>query len=326
TLSCLQDRSSRPQRSPRELAAAEQERICEVRHHTGWGPRLIAGVVGRPHSTVHRTLQRRGCSRRPREPREEVVRYEWPCPGDLLHMDTKRYARFERPGHAVTGDRSVVSRGVGWEYSHSIVDDHSRLVYAEILDSQDAKAVVAFTRRALAFFEANGITVRRLMTDNAWAYTKSKQLRKLLRKRKITHKRTRPRRPQTNGKAERFIIESIEDGAAPVATKPKPAVKPKTTAKAAAPVTEAAAEEVTEEAAEEPAGETVVEDQMVMAIELAVGKTEAQFKSAISVDERFAQSQLLSLAKAGMVTLSLVKEGKLVQVGEGAKAVYQLPE
>ena len=204
TLSCLQDRSSRPQHSPRELAADEQERICEVRHHTGWGPRLIAGIVGRPHSTVHRTLQRGGCSRVPKPEREEVVRYEWPCPGDLLHMDTKRYACFEVPGHALTGDRSVQSRGAGWEYSHSIVDDHSRLAFAEILDSQDAKAVVEFTERALAFFEANGIVAKRLMTDNAWAYSKSKKLRKLLRKRKISHKRTRPRRPQTNGKVERF--------------------------------------------------------------------------------------------------------------------------
>ncbi len=204
TLSCLEDRSSRPLRSPRELDPSEQQRICEVRHHTGWGPRLIAGVVGRPHSTVHRTLKRGGCSRAPKPEREQVVRYEWPCPGDLLHMDTKRYARFEVPGHALTGDRSIVSRGAGWEYSHSIVDDHSRLAYAEILDSQDAAAVVAFTERALAFFEANGIVAKRLMTDNAWAYTRSRKLARLLRKRKITHKRIRPRRPQTNGKVERF--------------------------------------------------------------------------------------------------------------------------
>jgi transposase InsO family protein len=204
TLACLQDRSSRPRRSPNELPAAEQERICEVRHHTGWGPRLIGGVVDRPHSTVHRTLQRGSCSRPPKPAREEVVRYEWPCPGDLLHMDTKRYARFEVPGHALTGDRSIVSRGAGWEYSHAIVDDHSRLAYAEICDSEDAEAVVAFTRRALDFFEANGIVAKRLMTDNAFAYTKSKKLARLLRKRKITHKRIRPRRPQTNGKVERF--------------------------------------------------------------------------------------------------------------------------
>jgi len=204
TLSCLEDRSSRPQRSPNEVPADEQTRICEVREHTGWGPRLIAGVVGRPHSTVSRTLERGGCSRLPKPAREPANRYEWPCPGDLLHMDTKRYARFEVPGHALTGDRTIVSRGAGYEYSHSIVDDHSRLGYAEILDSEDAEAVVAFTERALAFFEANGMLVKRLMTDNAWAYTRSKKLKRLLGRRKIKHKRIRPRRPQTNGKVERF--------------------------------------------------------------------------------------------------------------------------
>jgi transposase InsO family protein len=203
-LGCLADRSSRPQRSPAELAGAEQERICEVRRHTGWGPRLIAGSVGRPHSTVHRTLQRHGISRAPRTERERVIRYEWPCPGDLLHMDTKRYARFNAPGHALTGDRSRRSRGAGYEYSHAIVDDHSRLAYVEITDSQDAEAVLAFTKRALEFFAEKDILVRRLMTDNAWAYTRSKKLRRLLRRRQIKHKRTRSRRPQTNGKVERF--------------------------------------------------------------------------------------------------------------------------
>ena len=204
TLACLHDRSSRPRYSPRELAAEEQRRICEVRENTGWGPRLIAGVVGRPHSTVSRTLERGGCSRRPKPAREPANRYEWPCPGDLLHMDIKRYARFEVPGHALTGDRSVVSRGAGFEYSHSVVDDHSRLAYGEILDSQDAKAVLGFTERALDFYASHGIVVKRLMTDNAWAYTKSKKLARLLRKRKIAHKLIKPRRPQTNGKVERF--------------------------------------------------------------------------------------------------------------------------
>ncbi|MDQ5895262.1 MAG: family transposase [Actinomycetota bacterium] len=204
TLACLHDRASRPRRSPNQLAADEQARICKVREDTGWGPRLIAGVVGRPHSTVSRTLERGGCSRRPKPAREPANRYEWPCPGDLLHMDIKRYARFSVPGHAVTGDRSVVSRGAGWEYSHSVVDDHSRLAYAEVLDSQDAGAVLAFTERALAFFEAHGIVAKRLMTDNAWAYTRSRKLARLLRKKKIKHKLIRPRRPQTNGKVERF--------------------------------------------------------------------------------------------------------------------------
>ena len=134
SLVCLHDRSSRPRRSPRMLSAAEQDRICEVRKRTGWGPRLIAGEVGHPHRTVHRTLQRRGCSRRPRAPRDTVVRYEWPCPGQLLHMDTKRLQRFEQPGHAVTGDRTQRSDGAGHEFAHSIVDDHSRLAYTEILE------------------------------------------------------------------------------------------------------------------------------------------------------------------------------------------------
>lgn len=203
-LECLGDRSSRPHHCPNEVPAEEQRRICEVRKHTGWGPRLIAGSVGRPHSTVSRTLERGGCSRAPRPPREEANRYEWPCPGDLLHMDTKRYARFEQPGHAVTGDRSVGSRGAGWEYSPAIVDDPSRLAYAEIMDSQDAAAVLEFTERALEFFRSEGIEVRRLMTDNAWAYARSKKLGRLLRRRKIKHLRIRPRRPQTNGKVERF--------------------------------------------------------------------------------------------------------------------------
>ena len=204
----LADRSSRPHRSPRMLCAAAQERICEVRRHTGWGPRLIAGVVGRPHSSVHRTLARHGISRRARPRREEVRRYEWPCPGDLLHMDTKRYARFSSPGHAVTGDR--LSSGakkrerVGYEFAHSIVDDHTRLAYSELHPDERAETVIAFTRRAIAFFEGLGVRPRRLMSDNAWSYTRSAGLRQLLLSKEIKHLLIQPRRPQTNGKVERF--------------------------------------------------------------------------------------------------------------------------
>jgi len=204
----LRDRSSRPHRSPRMLDPAAQERICEVRRHTGWGPRLIAGVVDRPHSTVHATLRRHGISRPPRPRREAAVRYEWPCPGDLLHMDTKRYARFRRPGHAVTGDRHTTGldkrTGRGYEFCHSIVDDRSRLAYSELHPDERAETVVGFTERALGFFGAQGIPVRRLMTDNAWCYTHSRALRRLLHSRAIKHLTTRPRRPQTNGKVERF--------------------------------------------------------------------------------------------------------------------------
>src|SRR5262249_6997137 len=106
----LWDRSSRPHRSPRLLAAGLQERICDCRRQTGWGPRLVAGATGFAHSTVWKVLKRSGLSRRPAAVKEPANSYEWPCPGDLLHMDTSRYARFLRPGHRVTGDRSQRSR------------------------------------------------------------------------------------------------------------------------------------------------------------------------------------------------------------------------
>ena len=110
TLGCLFDRSSRPHGSPRELAQELQERICACRRETGWGPRLVAAATGVAHSTVWKVLQRAGISRPARAAREPANSYEWPCPGDLLHMDTSRYARFLRPGHRVTGDRSQSSR------------------------------------------------------------------------------------------------------------------------------------------------------------------------------------------------------------------------
>ena len=205
------DRSSRPHRSPRLLDALSQERICECRQRTGWGPRLVAGTTGHPHSTVWKVLHRHGLSRRPRTPRDAARRYEWPCPGDLLHMDTARYARFLRPGHAVTGDRSQHSRNwmrpetrVGYDYAHAIVDDHSRLAYVELLADEKATTVTGFTQRALAWFESHGITTRRLMTDNAFADVRNRSLRELLTAREIKHLRTQAYRPRTNGKVERF--------------------------------------------------------------------------------------------------------------------------
>src|SRR6266571_1058353 len=157
----LLDRSSRPRRSPRLLAPELQERICACRRETGWGPRLVAGATGCAHSTVWKVLRRAGISRRPAAAREPANRYEWPCPGDLLHMDTSSYARFLRPGHRVTGDRSRRSRNwthpqtrVGYDYAHAIVDDHSRLAYVELHDDEKATTVTGFLERALAFFGA----------------------------------------------------------------------------------------------------------------------------------------------------------------------------
>jgi transposase InsO family protein len=210
TLSCLFDRSSRPHRSPRRLALHLEEAICECRRRTGWGPRLVAGATGFAHSTVWKVLKRAGISRPPKAVKEPANSYEWPCPGDLLHMDTSRYARFLRPGHRVTGDRSQALRGrkvdtrVGYDFAHAIVDDHSRLAYVELHADEKAVTVSAFLARALAFFAGHGIVAKRLMTDNAFAYIHNRSLRELLARHGIRHLTTEPYRPRTNGKVERF--------------------------------------------------------------------------------------------------------------------------
>jgi len=211
TLVCLFDRSSRPHRCPRELAAELQERICACRRETGWGPRLVGALTGFAHSTVWKVLRRAGISRPQKAPKEPANSYEWPCPGDLLHIDVSRYARFLRPGHAVTGDRSQRSRNVthpqtrvGYDYAHAIVDDHSRLAYVELQRDERAETVTGFVERALAFFEGQGISAKRLMSDNAFAYVKNRSLRQLLAERGIRHLKTEPYRPRTNGKVERF--------------------------------------------------------------------------------------------------------------------------
>jgi transposase InsO family protein len=210
-LEALLDRSSRPKRSPRLLAFELQERICDCRRKTGWGPRLVAAATGFAHSTVWKVLRRHGLSRRLAASKEPANRYEWPCPGDLLHMDVCSYARFLRPGHRVTGDRSRRSRRwmrpeprVGYDYAHAIVDDHSRLAYVELLDDEKATTVTSFVERALAFFAEHGIACKRLMTDNAFGYVKNRSLGELLANRGIRHLTTEPYRPRTNGKVERF--------------------------------------------------------------------------------------------------------------------------
>ncbi len=206
SLACLLDRSSRPRRSPRQLAPELAERICACRRETGWGPRLVAGATGFCHSTVSKVLKRAGISRPPRALREPANRYEWPCPGDLLHMDTSEYVRFQRPGHRVTGDRSSQQRHHhdGVDFVHAIIDDHSRLAYAEIHGDRQATTAAAFLERALRFYQSHGIVAKRLMTDNAWIYVRSSAKRQLLTRHEIRHLTTKPYRPRTNGKVERF--------------------------------------------------------------------------------------------------------------------------
>jgi Integrase core domain len=171
--------------------------ICECRRRTGWGPRLVAGATGFAHSTVWKVPKRAGISRPPKQPKEPANGYEWPCPGDLLHMDTSRYARFTRPGHRVTGDRSQQSRRWmhpesrnGYEYAHAIVDDHSRLAFVH--PDEKAATVTGFVERALAFFERHGIVCKRLLTDNGFAYVHNRALRELLSRHGIRHLTTKP--------------------------------------------------------------------------------------------------------------------------------------
>jgi transposase len=206
--SALLDRSSRPRRSPRMLAADVQTRICDCRRQTGWGPRLVAGATGCAHSTVWKVLKRAGISRRPSAAKEPANRYEWPCPGDLLHIGTKRFARFTRPGHAVTGDRRTTGaerrQRVGYEWVHSLVDDHSRLAYSELHPDERAATVTGFVDRGLAFFARFGIRPKLLMSDNAWIYTRNGSLAQLLADHDIRHLLIPPRRPQVNGKVERY--------------------------------------------------------------------------------------------------------------------------
>ena len=205
TLACLEDRPSRPHRSPRLLPPREQARICAARRRTGWGPRLLGGETGHAHATVWRALKRAGISRPPRQPRERSRRYEWPCPGDLLHIDSKRFVRFTRPGHAVTGDRHTTGAErrmrVGYEWVHSLVDDHSRYAYSELHPNEKAETVTGFVERGLAHLAGQGIEAKRLLSDNAWTYTRNKALAQLLARRGVRHLLIPYRRPQVNGKA-----------------------------------------------------------------------------------------------------------------------------
>ena len=137
-------------------------------------------------------------------PPAAVRRYEWAYPGDLVHLDIKKLGRIGRVGHRITGDRRGRVRGIGWEYVHVAIDDASRFVYVEVLGAEDAPTVTAFLWRALAWFRRHGIRVRRVLTDNAFAY-RSGGFEALCQRLGLRHRRTRPYTPRTNGKAERFI-------------------------------------------------------------------------------------------------------------------------
>ncbi len=208
----LNDRSSRPLRSPRATPACWQDVILELRRSRMTGAQ-IAARLKRPRSTVARVLKRAGLARlRSLEPPEPVVRYEWQRPGDLLHLDVKKLGKFRRPGHRIHGDRSRSSPRSGWEYVHVAIDDYSRVAYVEVLPNELGVTTAVFLRRALTWFKRQGIRVRRILSDNGSGYV-SKVFQGRCAVDRVRHLRTRPYRPQTNGKAERFIQTLLREWA-----------------------------------------------------------------------------------------------------------------
>jgi transposase InsO family protein len=200
----LLDRCSAPGSVPSRTAEARVAVIAGLRRLRMTAAE-IAETLDMPVSTVSGILTRIGLGKLWRlEPLEPANRYEKQRPGELVHVDVKKLGRIGQPGHRVHGDRHRRSRGIGWEYVHVAIDDATRLVYVEVLEDEKAATAVGFLRRAIAHFAAFGISVERLMTDNGNAYRST--IHALACKTLgIKHLRTRPYRPRTNGKAERFI-------------------------------------------------------------------------------------------------------------------------
>lgn len=213
-LAGLNDRSSRPHRlhRPTPQAVVQQVEVLRRARHTG---KQIAAELHISPATVSRILKRLGLSRiAALAPAAPVRRYEREKPGEMIHIDIKKLGRFNRIGHRMTGDRSKQSRsrGVGWEFVHVAVDDHSRIAFAKVMPSEKKRSAIAFLKAALAYFGSLGVKVERVMTDNGSCY-KSFAFRRTCKRLKLRHIRTRPYTPKTNGKAERFIQTSLREWA-----------------------------------------------------------------------------------------------------------------
>ena len=210
----LRDRSSRPNASPTRTPGAIEARVVALRKER----RIYHGIAaeaGVSRSTVGRILTRHGLNRwRDLEPAEPVRRYERAKPGEMIHIDIKKLGRFNKIGHRITGDRhgQSNSRGVGWEFVHVSIDDHSRLGFAEIRADEKKESAVAFLKAAVAWYASLGITVERLMTDNGSCY-RSKTFKRACAALSARHIFTKPYTPRTNGKAERFIQSSLREWA-----------------------------------------------------------------------------------------------------------------
>lgn len=210
----LADRSSRPHRFHRPTPDNRIEQIIALRRQKLSG-KAIARQVGVSPATVSRVLRRARLSRmRDLAPVEPVRRYERAHPGELIHIDIKKLGRIDGIGHRITGERTGQSskRGTGWEYLHVAIDDASRLAFIAMMPDEKKESAVAFLDAAIAWFQAHGVTVQRVMTDNGSAY-RSKAFAKAIAAHRLKHMRTRPYTPKTNGKAERFIQTSIREWA-----------------------------------------------------------------------------------------------------------------
>jgi transposase InsO family protein len=210
----LQDRSSKPLSSPGQTPPATSAAVEALRRQRYTGKQIAAELDISP-ATVSRILRRLGLNRLcALEPAEPVRRYERDKPGEMIHIDIKKLGRFNRIGHRITGDRrgQSNSRGVGWEYVHVAVDDHSRIAFAKIMPSEKKRSATTFLKAAIAYYEGLGIKVERVMTDNGSCY-KSFAFRKSCKRLKLKHIRTKPYTPKTNGKAERFIQTSLREWA-----------------------------------------------------------------------------------------------------------------
>ena len=207
----LLDRSSRPHRMPRLMSPFRVLEIIRARTLVRIGAHRLSRVVGIAGSSIAKALKRWGAHRlHPPAERRQIVRYEYARPGAMLHIDSKKLGRIARVGHRITGDRQRDNtRGVGWEAMHIAIDDCTRLAYAEILSDETYASAEAFLERAVAWYAAHGITIERVLTDNGAAY--KRRWRELLAEHSITPRYTRPYRPQTNGKAERFIRTTLNE-------------------------------------------------------------------------------------------------------------------
>ena len=205
----LLDRSSRPHRQPRRTPEAMEEAILRAREQLREGPHVVGWAVGAAASTVHAVLRRHGRSRLAiKQAPGEVIRYERSRPGELIHVDIKKLGRIVRPGHRVTGDRSKRARGHGWQHLWVAIDDHSRLGFAAVYPDETADSAIAFLTELVRFYARHGICVERVLTDNGTCF--KHRWADACARHQITVKKTRAYRPQTNGKAERFISTLLE--------------------------------------------------------------------------------------------------------------------